>query len=256
MDKADIHIRNIVSKDARIDNRKLDEYREVSVEYDVAKSAEGSARVKIGETEVIAGVKMEVMEPYSDAPDKGSLMVGAELLPLSSPEFESGPPSIQAIELGRVVDRGIRESEAVDFKKLCIKEGEAAWMIIVDICSINDTGNLFDASALAALAAIKAAKYPTLDENNKIDYKKLTDESLPLSKLPIAITVHKIGDKLLIDPSTEEEKVSDSRLTITVMEDGTLCSLQKGGEKPFAVEDIDAMTKLAISKAEELRSKL
>ena len=34
-----------------------------------------------------------------------------ELLPMAFPTFESGPPSEQAIEYSRVVDRGIRESK-------------------------------------------------------------------------------------------------------------------------------------------------
>ena len=103
------HIIKLSQSDRRLDGRKLADYREISVETGVVRSAEGSARVKIGGTEVIAGIKMEVMEPYPDAPDQGSIMVGAELLPLSSPDFELGPPSIEAVELARIVDRGIRE---------------------------------------------------------------------------------------------------------------------------------------------------
>src|SRR3989344_4561618 len=113
------HILELLGKDIRMDNRKFDEYRKVTVEYGISpKSAEGSARVKIGKTEVLAGVKMEVGEPYQDNPDQGTIIVNAELLPMSSPEFESGPPGISAIEMARIVDRAIRESKALDFKKL------------------------------------------------------------------------------------------------------------------------------------------
>ena len=44
----------------------------------------------------------------------------------------------------------------------------------------SDAGNLFDASSLAALAALTVTKFPTLMENDMVDYKKLTDEKLPL----------------------------------------------------------------------------
>src|SRR3990167_7617811 len=128
------HIISLLNADTRLDGRKLTEYRTpIEVEYGVVKTAEGSARVKIGDTEVIAGVKMEVGEPYPDTPDEGTLIVGAELIPLSNPDFESGPPSIEAVELSRVVDRGLRESHAVDFGKLCIKKGEKVWTILLDI---------------------------------------------------------------------------------------------------------------------------
>jgi len=154
------HIIKLFEAGTRLDGRKLDEYRKISLDVDVISTAEGSARVKIGKTDVISGVKLEVMEPYPDTQDQGSIMVGAELLPLSSPNFELGPPSKDAVELARIVDRGIRESKALDLKKLCIKEGEKVWMLIIDLVTINHDGNLFDASALAAIAALKNMKFP------------------------------------------------------------------------------------------------
>ena len=139
MDIVKQHLLTNLSKGMREDGRQFTEYRSVSVEYGISpKSSEGSARVKIGGTEVVVGVKMEIMEPYSDKPDEGSLMINAELLPLSNPDFESGPPAIESIELARVVDRGLREGHAVDFKKLCIKTGEKMWVVVVDVYPLND----------------------------------------------------------------------------------------------------------------------
>ena len=112
------HINNSLKEDVRLDGRKKEEFRKIEIETGVIKTAEGSARVKCGNTEVIAGVKLDVGEPFPDIPDEGVLMVGAELLPLSNPEFESGPPSTESIEVARVIDRGIRESQAIDTKKL------------------------------------------------------------------------------------------------------------------------------------------
>src|SRR3989304_3701639 len=113
-----------LAKGIRADGRKPDQCREVEIELDVIKTAEGSARVKFGDSEVLAGVKMALEKPYPDTPDQGVLMVGAELLPLSNPEFESGPPSAKSVEIARVIDRGIRESKAIDVKNLCITPGE------------------------------------------------------------------------------------------------------------------------------------
>ena len=170
------HILYLLDRGMRLDGRKNEEYRNnITVEYGVAKLAEGSARVVIGKTEVIAGIKMEVMTPFSDTPNEGIIMVGEELLPLSNPAFESGPPSVEAIELSRVVDRGIRESHAIELGKLCITAGEKVWCCSIDICPINDAGNLFDASCLAAIAALKDTKFPEYD-GKKIDYKKLTNK--------------------------------------------------------------------------------
>jgi exosome complex component RRP42 len=253
------HIINAIKQNIRADGRSSQDYRDVKVEYGTIASAEGSAKVTIGETVVIAGVKMSLETPYPDTPDQGNFMVNVELLPLSSSEFESGPPSIKAIELARVTDRGIRESKAIDVKKLCIKPGEKVWSILVDICTINDAGNLFDACSFAALAAIKDTKLPVVNEENGrmvIDYKHKTDESLPLEKLPLGITICRVGDVLLVDPLAPEEQVVDTRLTIASMEDGTLCALQKGGSGVLTVDEISQMLDLGVAKAKELREKL
>ncbi len=253
--KTRIHLINYLNKDIRYDGRKKDQYREISVETDVSKSAEGSARVKIGDTEVMAGVKFEVGQPYPDIPEEGTMMVNAELIPLSNPEFEPGPPSIQAIELARVVDRGIRESKAIDTKKLCIKKGELVWTVIIDLIPINDAGNLFDAFALAAMLAIKQARFPKLN-GDKIDYKTLTNKKLPLTAEPVSVTVLKIGEHFIVDPITEEEKVMDARLTVALLKDNTLCAIQKGGSMPLSKEDIEKMIDIATEKAKELRKYL
>ena len=246
------HILKLFEADTRLDGRKLDEYRKVSVEVDVTKTAEGSSRVKIGQTDVIVGVKLEVIEPYSDNPDEGSIMVGAELLPLSSPDFELGPPSAAAVELARIVDRGIRESKSLDFKKLCIEKGEKAWMVIIDIISINNAGNLFDASSLGAIAALKNMKFPEY-KDGVIDYKKKTSKGLDLKDIPLSVTLNKIGDKFIVDPDREEEKAMDARLTVATLTDGTLCALQKGGEYPLSPDDISKMIEIGIEKGKELK---
>jgi exosome complex component RRP42 len=245
----------LLKKNTRHDGRKPEEYREVVVEKGVSRNAEGSAKVRIGDTEVIAGVKLEVIKPYPDAPEDGSMMVNVELYPMSSPEFETGPPDINAIELARITDRGIRESKSIDVKKLCLEKGEKAWMIVIDVCSINAAGNLYDAIPLAAMAALQDAVFPGYD-GNVIDYKNKTTEKMPLSKAPVTVTVFKHGDQLLIDPTDEEEKTYEARLTVSVLENGNICSLQKGGDLAVDQEDMLKMVDLAREKSQELRKHL
>jgi len=252
MNSSKDHILEFLSQGIRFDGRRLLDYRQITVETGISKTAEGSARVKIGDTEVLAGVKLLVEAPFPDVPDQGSIMVNAEFLPLSNPEFESGPPGAESIELSRVVDRGIRESKALDLKELCIKKGEKVWVVSVDICTMNDAGNLLDASALAALAALKDTVFPKY-ENEEVDYKTKTTKRLPLEKEPIAVTVYKIGGFFIVDPLTEEQCKEDAKLTITTTADGKICALQKGGEVPLTVEDISQMVDIALDKAEEMR---
>lgn len=250
------HLLKALNKNVRYDGRKRSEYRPVSVKYDISKSAEGSASVRIGDTEVLVGVKLGIETPYPDTPNKGNLMVNVELRPLSSSKFEPGPPGDQAVELARVVDRGIREAKAIDVKQLCIKPGEKVWSVMIDVCSLNDDGNLFDAAALGTLAALKNARFPKVDENFVIDYGAKTNKALPLNTQPVAVTVSKIGTELIIDPLPDEECMIDARLTVAVTERDEICALQKGGDSPLSVEEIADMVALALEKAHELRKKL
>lgn len=249
-------IAELIAKEKRLDGRGLSDYREIKVEQGIIERAEGSARVLLGKTEVMAGTKIGIGRPFSDTPDAGVLTVNAELVPLASPTFEPGPPKENAIELARVVDRGIRESEAIDFKKLCIKPGEKVFVVFVDVYVLNHGGNLIDASALAALAALLNTKM--LNYEIEEDEVKIKPGYTPLlvRKHPIAVTIAKINDKLIVDPSLEEEQMMDTRLTMTTDEDGNICAIQKGGSGTFTQKQVLEAAKIAREKAAEIRKKL
>ena len=225
----------------RFDGRDAWQFRNIEIETDVSKKAEGSARVKIGKTDVIVGVKLDVTEPYPDSPDKGNLIVSAELLPMSSERFESGPPRFPAIEIGRLTDRAIRESKFIQMEKLCIKEGEKVWAVYIDIYSLNDDGNLIDAAAIGAIAALKTAKMPKYDEEaGRVLYGELTDKKIPLEKeLPVVVTAYKIGNSWLVDPTLEEQDVSEARVTIGATPEGMISSIQKGESGEIDIEEFE-----------------
>ena len=241
---------SVLDKKNRLDGRKFDEYRDIVIETNISKHAEGSARVKIGDTEVIVGVKLEVGEPYPESLDAGTIIVGAEFLAMANPDFESGPPSVESVELSRVVDRGIRESKAIDFKKLCIKVGEKVWLVLIDIYAINDDGNMQDAASLAALVALANTKMPVYDaEKDKVNYEERKGK-LPLVKMPVECSLAKIGKHILVDPGLDEERWMDSKLTVASIND-RIHALQKGGKGTLSLEDIEKMLKIAIEKNEK-----
>ncbi len=245
------YVRKLVEENSRINARDFLDQRKIEIEKGIYKKAEGSALVKFGETVVAVGVKLSVEEPFPDAPNEGLLIVNAEFPPVASPEFEPGPPGEQAIELARVVDRGIRESGAIDFEKLCIKEGEKVWGVFVDIHVLNDDGNLIDASGIGAIAALLNAKFPKYDEEkNEIDYSQKL-EPLPVRKIPIPFTFAKIGNKILLDPCKEEEEAMDARFTVTIV-DNKICAMQKGHGGFFTEQEVKNMIKIALEKYEKV----
>src|SRR4030066_23705 len=194
----------------RLDGRGLTDYREFTIEEGLIERAEGSARIRLGKTEVLVGVKIETGEPFPDTPNDGVLTVNAELVPLASAGFEPGPPDENSIELARIVDRGIRESKAIDTAKLCIEAGKKVFVVFVDIYVLNHDGNLIDASALAAVSALGNAKMQNYEVEEGEVKVKSGYSPLPLKSHPITVTIGKIGDKLIVDPWIEEERVMEA----------------------------------------------
>ena len=177
---------------------------------------------------MIAGVKIATGTPFPDTPDKGVLMVNGEILPLSSPYAEPGPPSPEAIELARVVDRGVRESKMIDLGGLCLIPGKSVVSIFCDFNVMNVDGNLFDAVSYAVVAALKTAKmkkYAVKDDKVEATDKEIP---VPVTRTPVSVTLARIGDRIVVDPNAEEEASMDMRITITTEDDGNICASQKG----------------------------
>jgi len=249
-------IAQLIEKGERLDGREAFDYREIKIEQGVIEKAEGSARVLLGKTEVLAGIKIEFGEPFPDTPNEGVLTVNAELVPLASSTFEPGPPDENSIELARVVDRGIRESKVIDVEKLCIEPGKKVFVVFVDVHVLNHDGNLIDASALAAVASLSNAKMPNYDiEEGEVKIQP-GYVPLPVKKHPITVTFAKINDKLIVDPWLEEEQVMDARISMAVDDDGNICAIQKGGSGYFAADQVFEAAKIAKEKVKELRKKL
>ncbi len=249
-------IEALLEKGKRLDERGLLDTREIKIEQGIIEKAEGSARVLLGKTEVLVGVKVETGEPFPDTPKDGVMTVNAELVPLASPNFEPGPPDENSIELARVVDRGIRESHAVDTEKLCIEEGKQVFVVFVDVYILNHDGNLIDASAIAAMAALMNTKMPNYEIKDGELKIKQGYTPLPMKSHPVTVTLGKINNKLIVDPWLEEESVIDSRITFATNEEGNICAIQKGGSSYFTPQQILDASKIALDKAAEIRKKL
>lgn len=244
------YITKLLAKGVRVDGRKFDEIRPLTVETNFIGSAEGSARVRLGGTEVVVGVKLILGAPFPDTPNTGVLTTNAELIPMASDTFEGGPPDQESIEVARVIDRGIREGHAVDMTKLCIEAGKEVWIMFVDVHVLDYDGNLFDAANIGANAAFKTAIVPAKRAGKGEDYP------LPVSHEPISITAVKIDGKILVDPTHDEERVAEARLTVATIETGNLCAMQKGLNGAFTIDEVMKIVDISRRIGAEIRSKL
>jgi len=251
-------ITSLLKENKRLDGRKPFEYRDIHVETGLSINAEGTARVRIGKTEVIVGIKMDTQEPYTDHEDEGTMVCGMEFSPASGSRYESGPPQMDSIEVARVVDRGLRESRFIDWKKLCIKEGEKVWSIMIDIYCINDDGNAMDAASIGAVAALKMAKFPKYDEEKEeVLHGEISDKPLPLTEhVPFAMTFHKIGNKIIADPTRQEEDSAEARITLAVSsankKEKMINAMQKGGITSITSEEMEKI----IEQSEKIYDKV
>ena len=244
-------LKQMFAQGKRFDGRGLLDMRPITVETNVSNAAEGSARVRLGKTEVIAGVKLAPGTPYPDSPDRGNLIVSGDLLPLASPRFEPGPPGFEAIELPRLLDRAIRESHMIDLLKLVIKPGEKVWTVYIDVYPINDDGNLVDATA----------NIPALNENNQVDYDKPATGKMPISleTMPLSFSFFKLGTKCILDPTREEEEAMQVRITFGISKwngQYMINSCQKSGVTPLDRTEIEEIVALLPKKYEEVIERL
>jgi exosome complex component RRP42 len=244
----------LLKEGQRIDGRALDEPRPLAIDTGVIPKAEGSARVRLGDTEVVCGVKVQPDKPFPDLGDRGIFICTAEIMPLADPTVETGPPGEDVIELARVVDRGIRESGMIDLTQLVLQKNKSVVGIFVDNSVTDYDGNLFDACSYASVASIISCKIPKWEIKDDVPTKvdgQVIDP--PITTLPISVTMGRIGDQIIVDPNADEWGCMDARITITTNSAGNICAIQKGGNDGFTQEQLVKCGQISIATGAKIR---
>eukprot|EP00013_Stygamoeba_regulata_P011007 CAMPEP_0177684504 /NCGR_PEP_ID=MMETSP0447-20121125/32476_1 /TAXON_ID=0 /ORGANISM="Stygamoeba regulata, Strain BSH-02190019" /LENGTH=335 /DNA_ID=CAMNT_0019194375 /DNA_START=57 /DNA_END=1064 /DNA_ORIENTATION=+ len=189
------YVRASVAADVRSDGRARLRFRPCVLETGLLPQANGSARLRLGDTDVLVSVKLEIGEPLLSAPDCGRLSVSVECCPSASPEFEGRGAAVVQAELARAMERlllsgggGARRSaghstvgaaaaavaaaaaaavaagsgSALDLRQLCVVHGEQVWVVYVDAMVMDSDGNLFDALSLCIRAALFQTRIPAI----------------------------------------------------------------------------------------------
>ncbi|XP_022898313.1 exosome complex component RRP45A isoform X1 [Olea europaea var. sylvestris] len=255
-------IETALLSDLRIDGRRPFDYRNITIRFG---REDGSSEVQLGQTHVMGFVTCQLVQPYRDRPNEGTLAIYTEFSPMADPSFEAGRPAESAVELGRIIDRGLRESRAVDTESLCVVAGKWVWSLRVDLHILDNGGNLVDAANIAALSALLTFRRPECtfggeDGQDVIIHAPEAREPLPLTvhHLPIAITFAFIGDEntVVIDPTHFEEAVMGGRMTATVNANGDICAVQKAGGEGVIQSVIMQCLRIASVKAADITTKI
>jgi len=113
-----------------------------------------------------------------------------------------------------------------------------------------------DAAGIGAILALKNSKIPKYDEKeDKIDYSKKSNEDLPLNTVPIMISLHKIGKNWIVDPTREEEDISETRLTLGFSGE-IISSIQKSNSKEVPIEEMKKVLETAEKISKEIFKKI
>ncbi|XP_075506261.1 exosome complex component RRP45A-like isoform X2 [Primulina tabacum] len=252
-------IETALLSDLRIDGRGPFDYRNVAIKFG---REDGSSEVQLGQTHVMGFVTSQLVQPYRDRPNEGTLSIYTEFSPMADHSFEIGRPGVFAVELGRIVDRGLK---AVDTESLCVVAGKWVWSIRIDLHILDNGGNLVDAANIAALVALLTFRRPdcTLGGDNDqevIIHSPEVREPLPLivHHLPVAITFAFIGSEgtVVIDPSNFEEAVMGGKLTATLNTNGDVCAIQKAGGDGVIQSVIMQCLRIASVKAADITNKI
>ncbi|AQK51480.1 3'-5'-exoribonuclease family protein [Zea mays] len=94
-----------LGESVRIDARRLREARTTTVALGAVSSAHGSALVRVGDTAMLASVKLEVMSPSAEYPDEGSVSVEFHMPPICSPLVRPG----RSAEVAPVISKALED---------------------------------------------------------------------------------------------------------------------------------------------------
>ncbi|KAL4716534.1 hypothetical protein ACJJTC_010198 [Scirpophaga incertulas] len=211
-----MYILHGVRDDCRSDGRTNIDYRPMELETDVVSHASGSARLRLANTDILVGVKTEIDLPNNDQPGYGKLEFFVDCSANATPEFEGRGGEQLANSISNMMQKAYQSSDAFDLKQLCIFEGKQCWKLYIDILILECGGNLCDAVSLAVKAALYNTRLPSVKtallDGGNVDLQLSDDpydnKLLNVDLAPLLVTLCKIGDKFVVDPSAEEENCS------------------------------------------------
>ncbi|KDP30849.1 hypothetical protein JCGZ_13792 [Jatropha curcas] len=258
-----------INQNLRSDGRKRDAYRPIFVETGVIPQANGSARVRIGTTEVIASVKAELGKPSALHPDKGKVAIFVDCSPVAEPMFEGRGGEDLSAELSVALQRCLLGSKSgvgagIDLSSLVVAEGKVCWDLYIDGLVISSDGNLLDALGAAIKAALSNTCIPRVhvaagasgDEQPEVDISDEEFLQFDTSEVPVIVTLTKVGRHYIVDATSEEESQMTSAVSVSINRKGHICGLTKRGGAGIDPSVISDMISVARHISEQLMNKL
>eukprot|EP01112_Ceratiomyxa_fruticulosa_P006464 TRINITY_DN1726_c0_g2_i1.p1 TRINITY_DN1726_c0_g2~~TRINITY_DN1726_c0_g2_i1.p1 ORF type:complete len:310 (+),score=67.05 TRINITY_DN1726_c0_g2_i1:61-930(+) len=252
-----------VAKGVRVDGRGRLDYRHFTLETGLIVQTNGSARIRLGTTDILVGIKAELGK-MDENTNEGKILCNVECCPSASSEFEGRGAEYLNAELARALERAFAVSTLLEKKKLVIENSEYCWTLYIDALVLDSGGNLFDALSIATRAAVFDTRIPKVKihhgEKGDIEIDIEDDPSqflqLDVSSMPLLVTLTHINGYEIVDATIDEEQCMLGRITVAVNKNGELCSILKGGVGGLPVKSIDQMMMASIPIGLEIIKKM
>lgn len=122
-----------VQENLRNDGRTRRDYRPMELETGLVSNANGSARVRLANSDILASIKCEIDQPHANRPDEGKLEFFIDCSANATPEFEGRGGEELALEITNTLVTTYSSPNAFDLKSLCILSKQQCWKLYVDI---------------------------------------------------------------------------------------------------------------------------
>ncbi len=159
----------------------------------------------------------------------------------------------------------------VNLKDLCISRGKFVWVVYIDLTCLNFGGNILDCSVKALISALKTVKVPSVevtvqeseqksekeedDSDKKVEIKVDPEsrEPLRLGPLPLSCTMAVFDDKILLDPTDEEEDLAEASVTVVLTAENEVCHVLKPGGIGVTPEKLQQCISVAKKQSKVIR---
>jgi len=220
----------------RIDGRKSDELRPISIDVGVLKNTAGSALIKLGDTHVLCAATIEeTVPPFLKNSGTGWITAEYGMLPCSTStrsarEAAKGKQTGRTLEIQRLIGRSLRAITHLD------RFGERTIRLDCDV--IQADGSTRTASVTGAYLALHCA-FARLVSKNSIS-------TIPLANQVAAVSVGMVGGEAFLDLCYQEDSRALVDLNVVMTDQGELVEVQgTGEERPFTKNQLSAMLELA-----------
>ena len=219
-----------IDQDLRVDGRGRLDHRSLTLELGTSPQASGSARLRLGSTDVMVAVRADIGTPPAGFPTHGRLSCAVELSASADPAYEGRGGEKAAAELSRALERGLLGASAggaaslsaaasgarggsgdhgagaaLAMESLGIQKGKSCWVLRCDCLVLSADGSALDALSVAIKAALADCKIPKVTavagpNHGDPSELELDDDPeqcarLDVSRVPLVATVTRFGTR-------------------------------------------------------------